>query len=198
MQLSATGNSNVTVGGFPVIRWAQTDNYGYVPNKRMEKVFMAVAMDLGDPTSPFGSIHPRDKEDVGARLALAGRAVAYGDTTVYYTGPLAKSAKIVTPSTQPITQIEVNFADIFMGLELRYHYGFEIGCASSQGTVLQWIEATAKNVKGYTVLVDAPNCPTGKTAEMIRYCWRTDPCIFKKCPVYSGDLPSPPFIMGLT
>lgn len=58
----------------------------------MKHVFMAVAMDLGDPTSPFGSIHPRDKQDVGARLALAGRAVAYGDSLVYYTGPLATVA----------------------------------------------------------------------------------------------------------
>ncbi len=55
---------------------------------------MAVAMDLGDPTSPYTSIHPRDKQDVGARLVLAGRSVAYGDHSVYYTGPLAKAAKL--------------------------------------------------------------------------------------------------------
>jgi len=54
---------------------------------------MAVAMDLGDPNSPYGSVHPRDKQDVGARLSLAGRAVAFGDTTVYYSGPIAKAAK---------------------------------------------------------------------------------------------------------
>jgi len=93
MQLAANGKSNVTVGGFPVIRWAQTADYGYVPNPRMRNVFMAVAMDLGDPTSPYGSVHPRDKQDVGARLSLAGRAVAFGDTTVYYSGPIATAAK---------------------------------------------------------------------------------------------------------
>ena len=93
-QLAADGTANVTVGGFPTIRWAQTANYGYVPNARMNNVFMAVAMDLGDPTSPYGSVHPRDKQDVGARLVLAGRAVAYGDSTVYYTGPIAKGAKL--------------------------------------------------------------------------------------------------------
>ena len=58
----------------------------------MKDVFMAVAMDLGDPTSPFGSIHPRDKQDVGYRLALAGRAIAYHDESVYYTGPIAYEA----------------------------------------------------------------------------------------------------------
>ena len=93
-QLASTGDSNTTVGGFPVIRWAQTANYGYVPNERLQNVFMAVAMDLGDPTSPFGSIHPRDKQDVGARLVLSARAVVYKDSTVYFQGPLAESAKI--------------------------------------------------------------------------------------------------------
>ena len=93
-QLAPTGNTNHTVDGFPIIRWAQTANYGYVPNARMKRVFMAVAIDLGDPTSPYGSIHPRDKQDVGARLALAGRAVAYADTSVYYTGPLATAVKM--------------------------------------------------------------------------------------------------------
>ena len=34
----------------------------------MKDVFMAVAMDLGDPISPFGSVHPRDKQDVGYHL----------------------------------------------------------------------------------------------------------------------------------
>ena len=60
----------------------------------MKNVFMAVAMDLGDPTSPYGSVHPRDKQDVGARLVLASRAVAYGDSSVYYTGPIAKTTTV--------------------------------------------------------------------------------------------------------
>lgn len=95
-QLAAYGsdNSSSFTPGFPVIRWAQTADYGFVPNPRLPAVFMAVAMDLGDPTSPFGSIHPRDKQDVGHRLALAGRAIAYGDSDVYFTGPLATTATI--------------------------------------------------------------------------------------------------------
>lgn len=56
---------------------------------------MAVAMDLGDPTSPFGSIHPRDKQDVGDRLSRAGLAVIYGDNSVYYKGPIATSATVM-------------------------------------------------------------------------------------------------------
>lgn len=95
-QLAPTGNDNQTVGGFPIIRWAQTANYGYVPNDRLKNVFMAVAIDLGDPTSPYGSIHPRDKQDVGYRLALSARAVVYNDDLVIddFQGPIAQSAEV--------------------------------------------------------------------------------------------------------
>ena len=90
MQLAADGKENETIGGFPSIRWAQTADYGYAPNDRLQNVFMAVAMDLGDPSE---NIHPRDKQDVGARLVLSARVVRYKDSTVYQ-GPLADSAKI--------------------------------------------------------------------------------------------------------
>ena len=48
---------------------------------------MAVTIDVGNPTD----IHPRDKKTVGARLALAARALAYGET-IPYSGPLFRQA----------------------------------------------------------------------------------------------------------
>ena len=93
LQLAPNDTTNVTVGGFPAIRWAQTANYGYVPNPRMKDVFMAVAIDLGDPTSPYGSIHPRDKVDVGLRLSAGALSVAYKKTDVYYLGLLPQKAQ---------------------------------------------------------------------------------------------------------
>ena len=53
-QLAALSNNTALVGGFPGLRWAQTANYGYVPNPRLQNVFMAVAMDLPDFQSPYG------------------------------------------------------------------------------------------------------------------------------------------------
>ncbi len=44
---------------------------------------MAVLTDLGNPSD----IHPRRKQQVGARLALAARAIAYGEKIVY-SGPM--------------------------------------------------------------------------------------------------------------
>ena len=43
----------------------------------LEFVSVAVAIDLGDPTSPAGSIHSRRKQDVGRRLALDILKVIY-------------------------------------------------------------------------------------------------------------------------
>ncbi len=55
---------------------------------------MAVTIDLGDPTSPHGSIHPRDKQDVGLRLAMGARSIAFNDSKAYYLGMLPQKAQI--------------------------------------------------------------------------------------------------------
>ncbi|KAL5470798.1 hypothetical protein EMCRGX_G028820 [Ephydatia muelleri] len=140
--LSADGTSNVTVGGFPTIRWAQTANYGYVPNPHMQNIFMAVSMDLRDPTSPYDSIHPRDKLDVGARLALAARGVAYKETDVYFTGAIATGATLI--GLQLVTVV-VDFTSVGpSGLDLLYPYGFEVQCSGSTSL----LEGTAVKVDG--------------------------------------------------
>ena len=164
----------------------------------MQNVFMAVAMDLGDPTSPYGSIHPRDKEDVGSRLALAGSAIAYGTTGLYYTGPLAKSFRWTpTPDPKSHTSAIVTFDNLAPDgkLELRSPYGFEIGCINA-AKLAQNLEGTATGVQDNGVHVSFPNCPEGYEPKYVLYAWRQDPCPAMKCAVYSGGLPSPPFMMA--
>ena len=73
--------------------------YGVVPNAKMPNVFDAIAIDLTDRTSPFGSVHIRDKTTVGARLAAAGTAVAYGDATAYWQGPVVSSVQKNDPES---------------------------------------------------------------------------------------------------
>ncbi len=84
-------------------------------------------------------------------------------------------------------------------LTLRYPYGFEVGCSSVTKPVdTQWVEGTAKSVTETDVNVEFPPCSNDLKPMMVRYCWRTDPCTFNKCPVYSSMMtPSPPFIMEL-
>ena len=44
---------------------------------------MAVTIDIGDSTD----IHPGNKQDAGLRLALAARAIAYGEQGLEFSGP---------------------------------------------------------------------------------------------------------------
>ena len=79
------------------------------------------------------------------------------------------------------------------GLQLRYPYGFELGCSDGS-----WLEATATQATSNKLTIGVPTCAARATPTALRYCWRSDPCSFKMCPVYSGDLPSPPFYIPLT
>ena len=84
-----------------------------------------------------------------------------------------------------------------LSLKLQHKYGFEVGCAAN-ATASQWIEGTAVGADEDGVHVEFADCPSSFSPVSIRYCWRTDPCTFKMCPVYAGDLPSPPFMMDLS
>ena len=66
---------------------------------QLPKVGFAVALDLGDLTSPSGSIHPRRKQEVGRRLALSARAIQYDDRSVVYQGPTLSAVQFVSSNT---------------------------------------------------------------------------------------------------
>jgi sialate O-acetylesterase len=68
----------------PEIREAQLLTWQKVP-----RTAMAVITDVGDEKD----IHPTKKEPVGARLALAARAIAYGEN-IEYSGPVYAAMKV--------------------------------------------------------------------------------------------------------
>src|SRR6185312_13354808 len=69
--------------------WAELREAQVIATKVLPKVGMAVITDVGDKDD----IHPTKKEPVGARLALAARSIAYGESIVS-SGPTYKSLKI--------------------------------------------------------------------------------------------------------
>ena len=69
--------------------WAELRDAQLFTMKTVPNTAMAVITDVGDEKD----IHPRRKEPVGARLALAARALAYGEPIVY-SGPIYKSMTV--------------------------------------------------------------------------------------------------------
>jgi sialate O-acetylesterase len=151
----------------PEIREAQLLTWQKTP-----KTAMVVSTDVGSATD----IHPRNKEPVGARLALAARAVAYGEK-IEYSGPVYQSMKVAGQ------RAILNFTHLGGGLvaqtgELK---GFTIA-----GDDKKFVPAQAK-IEGGTVVVAAKEVAKPVA---VRYGWSNVPDVnlFNK-----AGLPASPF-----
>ena len=68
-------------------------------------------------------IRPRDKLDVGYRLARSGLAVAYGYQNITYLGPIIDNISIASNSSQ----INITYSNkASPSIELRNSNGFEV------------------------------------------------------------------------
>jgi sialate O-acetylesterase len=133
---------------------------------------MVVTTDIGDP----GNVHPADKQTVGARLAMAARALAYGEN-VEYSGPLFRQA------TADSEGIRIWFDHAGSGLVAKGDtlQGFEI--AGNDG---RFVPAAAR-VDGKTVVVSSAKVASPK---YVRYGWANAPVIN----LYNSEgLPASPF-----
>jgi sialate O-acetylesterase len=133
---------------------------------------MVVTADIGDPDN----VHPADKQTVGARLALAARALAYGEN-VEYSGPLFRQA---TPEGD---NMRVWFDHTANGLVARGDalQGFEI--AGDDGH----FASAAARIDGKTVVIGSVGVAEPK---YVRYGWANAPVVN----LYNSDgLPASPF-----
>ncbi|XP_005069293.1 sialate O-acetylesterase isoform X1 [Mesocricetus auratus] len=191
VQLSSYVSTNMSDYGFPEIRWHQTADFGFVPNLKMPNTFMAVAMDLCDRDSPFGSIHPRDKQTVAYRLHLGARALAYGETNLTFQGPLPKKIELLAHNgllnLMYDQEIQVQRQD---------NKSFEISCCNDHQC--KWLPAPVNSFSTKTLLLGVNACLG--TVVGVRYAWTTWPCDYKQCAIYhpSSTLPAPPFIAVIT
>lgn len=133
---------------------------------------MAVAIDVGDAKD----IHPKNKQAVGKRLALAARHVAYGEDIVY-SGPMYLSMK------RAGTGIRIHFKHVEGGLKALGGppTGFSIAGADQQ---FEWAHA---RIVGDSVVVWSE-----EVAEpvAVRYGWAANPL----CNLYNTEgLPASPF-----
>ena len=133
---------------------------------------MAVTIDIGNPVD----IHPKNKQDVGKRLALAARALAHGEDLVY-SGPVFRQ---VTPEE---SGLRIWFDHVGGGLEGR---GGELTGFEVAGTDRRFVPASARIDSG-TVMVSSPEV---ERAVAVRYGWSASPV----CNLYNAEgLPASPF-----
>ncbi len=147
---------------------------------------MAVTIDIGDPKN----VHPGDKIDVGKRLALAARKVAYGEKIVA-SGPLYQDSAVEAGG-----KVRLRFTETGSGLAIGqspwYAKGVEpypkdklIGFFIA-GDDKNWVEADAR-IDGNSVVVSSP--AVAKPAA-VRYGWALSP----RCNLYNKEgLPASPF-----
>ena len=183
---------------YPLLRQHQTADYGYVPNPRMENVFMAVAVDTYDEEN---GIHPRYKQIIGERLAFTGLNVAYG------LEEFPKSGPIVTDISSNDGGMVVSYDKdiIFNNSELS---GFFLCCQESEYScydshIYKWdpIPTTCTTLTSSTQVTINLSCWTCDNNEppSLAYLWRETPIQTPiwGAPVYADDmfrLPAAPFI----
>ncbi len=133
---------------------------------------MAVTIDIGDPNQ----IHPKNKQDVGLRLALAAEAIAYGDQ-VEYSGPLFRQA------TRAGDSILVWFDHTQGGLVAKGGSltGFEIADLDGKFAAAEAV------IDGDHLRVSSPSV---KNPVVVRYGWSSTP----QASLFNGaGLPASPF-----
>jgi len=152
--LNAYGRETPTVDipdflRLPLI-WEAQSNILRLPNTGM-----AVVTDIAD----LNDIHPRNKKDVGMRLALWARAGTYGEARLVYSGPLFKALSIEGGRAR------VAFDHVGGGL------------IANDGQPLKWFEVAGEDrafykaeavIEGATVVVWSPRVASPRA---VRFGW---------------------------
>jgi sialate O-acetylesterase len=140
-----------TNGRWAVLRESQTETL------RLANTGMAVINDIGEAKD----IHPKNKQDVGLRLALAARAMVYGQP-VEYSGPIYRAA---APE----------------GAAMRVYFSHADGMTARGGGEIKGFEVAGADgkfapaevrVEGDTILLTSGSVTSPVS---VRYAWADDP-----------------------
>ncbi|MCF0041430.1 sialate O-acetylesterase [Dyadobacter fanqingshengii] len=142
----------------------------------LKNTAVTVTLDLGE----WNDIHPLNKKDIGKRLALSARNLAYGEKNVIHSGPTLKSQSIEGD------KIILTFDNVADGIK------------SMDGEALRWFSmadddqkfvwANAKILGKDQIELSSESV---KTPKYIRYAWQDNP---EGINFYnSANLPASPF-----
>ncbi len=129
-------------------------------NLSIPKTAMVVAIDNADPLD-MKNVHPKNKQEIGKRLALAAMATAYGEK-ITYSGPVYNKM-VVKGNTIQLLFRHTDKGLIFKGNQNR---GFAIAGADKK---FLWAEA---KIVGKSVLVSSPDIAKPVA---VRYGWGSNP-----------------------
>ncbi len=152
--------------------WAELREAQNIAANNLPKAGVAVITDVGEEAD----IHPKKKEPVGARLALAARGIAYREKLVY-SGPIYKKMKVKGD------QAILSFDSVGAGLEAR---GGDLKGFAICGEDKKWVCGKAE-IQGDTVAVSNPEV---KKPVAVRFGWADFPVVN----LWNKDgLPASPF-----
>ncbi|GAB2787204.1 sialate O-acetylesterase [Rhabdobacter roseus] len=136
---------------------------------------LAVAIDLGE----WNDIHPLNKQDVGRRLALQARRLAYGDRQVVASGPLYASVQ------RRGNKLTVAFSEVGGGLRAVDGQALRYFAVAGKDKKFVWASA---EIKGPRVVVWSDQVPD---PYYVRYAWADNPA---GANLYNREqLPASPF-----
>lgn len=152
--------------------WAELREAQAMTAKNIPHCGLAIAIDIGDEKD----IHPKNKREVGRRLALSALAKTYGKPVVA-SGPWFRSIDVENG------RIRIHFDHTDGGLSLKEPNGKSFAIAGVDGKFV-WAKA---EIDGKTVIVSSP-AVTEPVA--VRYAWDANP----EASLYNGSgLPAVPF-----
>ena len=164
-----------------LLREAQAETLAKSPNTGM-----AVTIDIGSELT----IHPRDKQDVGRRLALWARAKTYGEQGLVFASPAYRSQTVegnrirvrMDPGGAPLMAGRKDGLNPVRATPEAKLEWFEI--AGADGKYV-WADAV---IDGDSVMVSSPEV---RAPMAVRYAWATNP---QGCNLYNeAGLPASPF-----
>jgi len=136
---------------------------------------MAVTIDIGE----WNDIHPLNKMDVGRRLALAARKVAYGESELVHSGPFFRSKKIRG------NRIILTFDNAVRGLKTSDGNALKEFAIAGEDRKFVWANA---RIRGNKVIVRSNEV---RNPVAVRYAWANNPDEANL--VNSEGLPASPF-----
>ena len=172
---------------------------------------MGISYDLGDPTSPFGSVHPRNKTEVTRRLALQVLHTAYalqypnsGSWLTYFYPEPIRTQWIVMNSTNVI---EITFSTLDnLGIYIANTANCWECCATARDTFQiatnltygPWMNTTFELYGSGTngvVVITPIKAVTDLNNVFIRYI----PSTYPQCAIYStgSTIPASPFTVPI-